>query len=144
MPVAAHASTAVEGFTYGSEHVTCSAGNFKGEANISWASDGSRTRVEIQSYRITRLNGQAGGDKANINISAESYWENWLMWDYRWDTHYSPDRMIQDGRWHTYGAGLVANSHPMLGPLRTPTNIEFIFDKSGSDPRCTTSTIRVG
>ncbi|WP_066514309.1 hypothetical protein [Curtobacterium ammoniigenes] len=120
----AAASTTSAGATprYVDRTVSCSAGNFTGTAELrvsSPASDGSTTTGSVLRYRIQKHNGQQGGNKANINLFVGG------------NSAKSPDRMIQDGNWHTLDLWTAGNS--------SRGEIQFIFDKSGSDPRCSTS-----
>lgn len=118
---AASAATATSAAapTFIDKTVSCSAGNFTGTAELrvtSPSSDGSVTDARVLRYKIQKHNGQQGGNKANINLFIGG------------NSAKSPDRMIQDGNWH--GSELGTAGYGDWG------RIQFIFDKSGSDPRC--------
>ena len=104
---------------------SCTAGNFKGEVwgYVSQVPNSPTKVFHLSEYRITKYNGQSGGNKANINVSTVGYSKN------------SPDSMIQDGTWRHLG--YIGNVRNYNGAL----NVQFVFDKSGSDPRCTASQI---
>jgi hypothetical protein len=98
--------------------MSCSAGAFTGSAEIATSGGhGQFFTVSVLRYKIEKHAGQSGGDKANINIFVGG------------DASKSPDRMIQDGRWHALNQW--AGADVSVG------QVQFIFDKSGSDPRCT-------
>ena len=101
--------------------LSCSAGNFRGEVTgyVKYSNQDSSKYFIIEKYRITKLNGQKGGNKANINTTTERYSKK------------SPDSMNQNGEWHDLHHNGFVNSY------NVPLTVEFIFDKSGSDPRCT-------
>ncbi|MGK9148432.1 hypothetical protein KXS11_12470 [Plantibacter flavus] len=109
--------------------ISCSTGNFNGQAKVVLDSRPEGVWVTVKEYKITRQNGQSGGNKANVNVAVRSgaYETGWFK---------SADSMIQDGRWHSGGptAGLSNYNGVEVG------YVQFIFDKSGSDPRCTAST----
>ena len=102
--------------------LTVNKDNFRGEVTFSfwWANQGGIFYCYSSQYRITRLNGQQGGNKANLHFSFDS-----LQW---WGND-SPDAMWQDGAWHSYSRGgwIGANG-------RARVYAKFVFDKSGSDP----------
>lgn len=112
--------------------VSCENGNFKGEAQVTYSRGDISLFAGIYQYRITRSNGQSGGNKANINIEAVGRYGNM-------DTSEkarSPDSMRQDGNWHSLDISAVATSQP--GTMAY-FEVEFVFDRSGSDPSCKTS-----
>ena len=98
-------------------------GNFKGEVTYSywWGGSGTVFYCYTSQYRITRLNGQQGGNKANLNF----FFDSLQSWSSR-----SPDAMWQDGAWHSYARGgwIGANKQARFFA-------EFVFDKSGDDPK---------
>lgn len=104
------------------ETLTVNKDNFRGEVTLSywWDNDGQRFNFRTSQYRITRLNGQDGGNKANLNlfVIGAGFWE-----------HASPDAMWQDGVWHSYERGGWIWSPGFALILAT-----FIFDKKGEDP----------
>lgn len=118
-------------FTY-----SCSNGNFKGEIELEYAfqvKGGSKMfNVSPQKYRITRYNGQHGGNKANVSFQAGIQDAG----GYKYDgvTQHSPDSMQQDGKWHDLNMNAVSIATDSGG--KGWTNIEFVFDKSGKDPQC--------
>lgn len=103
--------------------LSCSEGNFTGEIKmyVEYSNNGPFRSYGVVEYRITKRNGQQGGNKANINITLDGH------------TRKSRDAMKQDGAWH----GLL-----MVGGTRNhnvPLDVQFIFDKSGRDPSCRTT-----
>lgn len=112
--------------------VSCSAGGMTGEARLTLASDGTRWRTTVDSYRIT-ANGRS---KGNINpyLSGRNF-VGQVTLDRK---EHSRDAMVQDGQWHDLGLTLAQSSLPWSSISQTSsTGTEFVFDKSGSDPRCT-------
>lgn len=126
---------AKDGERSGRKIYTCSKGNFKGEVEVSYGLSsrpefyGTYFFMRTHRYRITKSNDQGGGNKANINIGARDNQHSGS-----WSTAYSPDKMIQNGKWHDLD----------LTSWRTHTGkfyfseIQFVFDKSGADPKCKT------
>ena len=97
-------------------------GNFRGELTFDYWFDGLQFNFKTVQYRITLLNGQSGGNKANINLHL---WNEPSEWK-----HNSPDAMWQDGQWHNY-----PNADVSLRAWGWITvYVTFIFDKSGDDP----------
>lgn len=114
-----------------SEHIlSCTNGNFKGELKYIRYEDSKEVAYHPTDYRITRSNGQSGGNKANINTAA-----TWVDASnkQRNVSHNSPDSMKQDGQWHVTNGSLYTTNP---GTYRA-YSAKFIFDKSGSDPSCT-------
>jgi hypothetical protein len=102
--------------------LTVHVGNFKGELTFDYWFDDKNFNFESVQYRITRLNGQSGGNKANVNLYLCNEPSDW------W--HNSPDSMWQDGQWHNY-----PNARASLRDWGWITVVvRFIFDKSGDDP----------
>jgi hypothetical protein len=103
--------------------LTVNKDNFRGEVTLSyfWDNGGQRFNFQTSQYRITRLNGQGGGNKANLNL-----------WVYGQNTWYnaSPDALWQDNDWHSYNRG--GSITPSSG--KAGITAQFIFDKSGNDP----------
>lgn len=119
-----HASAALTTHT-----LSCKSGKFKGELKYNRFEDSREVVYHLDSYKITRSNGQKGGNKANINTAAGWVQGNKL----KTKTNKSPDSMKQDGKWnHRYAQ--LATTKP---GTRREFKVEFIFDKSGPDPRCT-------
>lgn len=106
--------------------VSCGAGNFIGYAEGVLGATRYSEYVRIDRYRIVKLNGQQGGNKANVNLTS-------IGKDGSKGEEKSADRMNQDGQWHNLKTG---TSH--IYPGLQSAHVEFIFDKSGSDPRCKT------
>lgn len=106
--------------------VSCSNGNFTGEAKGVYYNYGSNKSVYLQEYRITRQNNQSGGNKANVNLVVANFLGSGSK------EEKSPDSMKQDGQWHSQSLAI------MYAPWSSAQiRVEFIFDRSGSDPRCT-------
>ena len=115
--------------------LTCKAGNFTGVIEGTAGRHFQTGKwVHTKRYKITRINGQSGGNKANVNLSAGKA----PNFD-RGNMVYSPDRMIQDGKWHDLN---LVRQNLAVGNARVEAFYEFIFDKSGPDPRCWTEAIR--
>ncbi|MFJ4225704.1 hypothetical protein [Microbacterium sp. NPDC089695] len=115
--------------TYTSQLISCSSGNFRGEAVVKFY---SHELVQVSDYRIIKLNGQSGGSKANVNTTI---WGESLSGYYSSFSKDSPDAMKQDGVWRPLGHSAFRKLNSWLD-----VEVQFIFDKSGSDPRCTAST----
>lgn len=115
---------------------TCSSGNFRGEVKgtHSYVPGSSVYRVQVDEYRIVKSNGQQGGNKANINVRLghAPNFSNATGWNR------SPDRMIQNGQWFAAPDNLW---HQTTGQGDLTMATEFIFDKSGPDPRCKVDTL---
>lgn len=114
----------------------CAKGNFLGEIQVKYAFEHKNGvkifHVHQQKYRITRANNQKGGNKANINFQTGTQ-------DARGNksyanSQYSPDAMKQDGIWHDLKMSPV--SMPTDAGGRGWSTVEFIFDTSGTDPKC--------
>ncbi|MFS2199815.1 hypothetical protein ACCD00_14955 [Pseudomonas sp. Pseusp3] len=110
-------------------HVSCSTGNFTGEAKGHYFNYGSSKSVYLKEYRITKHNGQSGGNKANVNLVVANFNGGGSK------EVKSPDRMKQDGQWNAQDLSVM---HAPWSSAQI--RVEFIFDKSGSDPRCTSRT----
>ena len=104
-------------------HLSCSNGNFSGEVYVNYADIGF---LSANTYKIEKSNGQQGGNKANINIKVLDLYSG-----YQYVVFKSPDSLLQNNTWQ---------SLDMKGPVPRgrPVQIqaEFIFDKSGADPKC--------
>jgi hypothetical protein len=83
--------------------------------------------VYIDQYKITRKNGQSGGNKANVNMTYANTAGSGSK------EIKSPDSMKQDGQWHNY---VVSYHAPWAA---TQVRVGFVFDKSGNDPKCESS-----
>lgn len=103
---------------------SCSKGNFTGYVTGVIGRIQNITYVRIDSYRIVKSAGQGGGNKANVNLWSYGQWGDR-------SERKSPDSMKQDSQWHELK---MSTSHQGYG-LRS-AHVEIIFDKSGSDPRC--------
>lgn len=113
---------------------SCTKGNFTGEVEISWGSQvdalGRRIFVmQTHRYRITKQNGQQGGNKANLNIGTRTNQHSG-----HWTMGRSPDNLVQNGQWYD----LVVTSRDSRPAPAYFSDIEFVFDKSGTDPKCKT------
>lgn len=125
---------------------TCSTGNFTGEADLTatftpTGNSGTWTTT-VDRYRITRSNGQAGGNKANVDLS---FWVNWGTGQTaEYKEAKSADAMIQDGAWHGLGtSGTLTNlplqssrTEQLFDQMNAHVVVQFTFDKSGIDPSC--------
>ncbi|MCW8274566.1 hypothetical protein IMF27_01710 [Pseudomonas sp. PCH199] len=100
-------------------------GNFKGELKVEhWWGQGL-FYCYSKEYRITRSNGQSGGNKANLDFNFGSF-PNGQSFETR-----SGDDLHQTGIWLPYQKGGWIGSP--VGD-RVMIFVKFIFDKSGSDP----------
>ncbi|MHC8286713.1 hypothetical protein ACYZUD_07730 [Pseudomonas sp. XS1P51] len=105
--------------------VSCTSGNFKGEATGHYYNYGSSKSIYLKYYRITKSNDQQGGNKANVNLGAFNASGSGSK------QVKSPDSMKQDGQWHSQDLSIT------YAPWSsTQIQVEFVFDKSGSDPKC--------
>lgn len=107
--------------------IVASNGNWKGELDCTLTPTGEKLVWESVRYRITRSNGQSGGNKCNINCSLVS------APSYAGDTIHSPDSMWSDGVWHNWYVKLVITPHPF--DTVVASGATFIFDQAGNDPR---------
>lgn len=115
--------------------LTCKSGNFVGVAEGKVGNHFQAGRwVHLTSYKITRLNGQKGGNKANVNLYASPA-PNFIRNEHRAP---SRDSMIQDGKWHSVA---LTRSNFVVASKKGELVVEFVFDKSGTDPRCYTSSV---
>lgn len=112
--------------------VSCTNGNFKGEAEVRVDRNATTGAfgVDVLKYRITRSNGQGGGSKANVNLSGYYYVDS----KKHTSDSKSSDSMKQDGAWHALSLRVVGTPRPDRNA--TGSNVQFVFDKSGSDPKC--------
>lgn len=78
---------------------------------------------QVERYKITRIDGQGGGNRANLNI----YMGNRPNFDF---TAQSPDNLKQDSQWHNLN--LRVNYPSSANAIK----FKFIFDTSGTDPSC--------
>jgi hypothetical protein len=114
---------------------SCSKSNFIGEAKVDVTLvDGTAKKAAITKYKITKISDQKGGNKANINLKAESGRYIYFPPGYgRFEgvSSKSSDNNRQDGEWNNL-TGVNLSSTGMLRSM----SVEFIFDKSGADPSC--------
>lgn len=106
---------------------SCSNGDFKGTVGGTYWSDSARnTVVQTSWYMITRSNGQDGGNKANLNTKFQD-----MNTGNSYDGAKSGDNLMQDNVRHDISLTNMAIASP-----RVLLRHEFIFDKSGGDPKC--------
>ncbi|MFM9381952.1 hypothetical protein [Pseudomonas sp. UV AK001] len=101
--------------------------NFRGELTYQLEKKANTVEISTLQYRITRLNGQSGGNKANIECSMATKYP-----DSPHKYIISPDAMWQDGTWHNWFHTQAVDILP--GASYVHFGVSFIFDKSGSDP----------
>ncbi|WP_434561547.1 hypothetical protein [Pseudomonas sp. Z4-20] len=101
--------------------LTVNKGNFRGELTFQYSFVGGYFDFKTLQYRITRFNGQSGGNKANINLHLWNEPSDWRS--------NSPDAMWQDGKWHNYEREANLREWGWITVWA-----EFIFDKGGGDP----------
>lgn len=103
---------------------SCSNGKFIGYVQGALGFKGDRMQyVRLHKYRIVDNHNTNSRNKANINLKTTR------MSDGGIDTAKSPDSMKQDGQWHALNLGTWPGTF-------ASSEIEFIFDKKGSDPKC--------
>ena len=56
----------------------------------------------------------------------------------RKDMVYSTNNKIQDGQWHELG---LSRTNMGIDNAKAETSYEFVFDKSGADPKCWTERL---
>lgn len=100
-------------------------GNFKGELEVEWWWSTGLFYCYSHRYRITRSNGQQGGNKANLEFNFASNPNG-----QRFETK-SGDNMNQTGIWLPYSQGGWIGSP---AGDRVIVFAKFTFDKSGTDP----------
>ncbi|WP_321837382.1 hypothetical protein [Pseudomonas kulmbachensis] len=116
--------------------LTCKSGNFVGVAQGKVGNHFQTGKwAHVTSYKITRLNGQSGGNKANVNLYASPA-PNFGRSEHR---DPSKDSMIQDGKLHN--VLLKRSNMGLVSSKKGELYVEFVFDKSGPDPRCATSSV---
>lgn len=113
----------------GRSTLRCTKGNFTGELEVSWG--GRPFVMRAHRYRITKRNGQQGGNKANINMFTRTNQHSG-----NWEVARSPDKMVQNGQW--YNLDLQVTDYRAASYYFS--EVEFVFDKSGTDPKCKTGT----
>ncbi|WP_261137474.1 hypothetical protein [Serratia quinivorans] len=123
--------------TYKQEYGTyCANGNFEGHViyDVIYKKKNSvMTGLEVKKYSIYTPD-HSGRSKANLKLKG-IYNSNGKWTDVK---HESDDDLKQDGQWHDLYLGVAGagyDNEAFRG------EIEFVFDKSGSDPKC---TIKVG
>ena len=97
--------------------------NFRGYVVGHTVTSPQGSYFQVEKYKITRSNGQSGGNKANLNI----------YMGHPSDLNFaalSPDNLKQDSQWHNL------NLRVNFPAGATVVKFQFIFDKSGSDPSC--------
>lgn len=118
----------------------CSNGNFLGQVAYNKIVTNDATFFKVYNYKITRKNGQKGGNKANINISASAIMNNGSR---AGKTYRSPDNRKQDNQWRSMDAQFAIAGRPQN--IRSFTlDVEFVFDKKGKDPKCKINTDSLG
>jgi len=106
--------------------LSVTSGNFMGELTFQYWWSATHFYFKTAQYRITRSNGQVGGNKANVNIKIDNSAGSWY--------NESPDALWQDGAWHSYWR----ETELRVWDKWATVYVTFIFDKSGDDPRGTT------
>lgn len=106
---------------------SCTAGNFTGLAGgTTWVDAAQNTVIQTSWYKITRSNNQSGGNKANLKTRFVN-----LTSGIGYAGAFSGDNLIQDGVRHDISLANFSLHTPGIKIIS-----EFIFDKSGGDPRC--------
>ncbi|WP_460133462.1 hypothetical protein [Pseudomonas sp. S1_E04] len=120
---AAGAATSSNTANKQSFHMSCSAGDYTGEAKgyVQYYNNSTLRAAVVRQYKITKKNNVRGGNSANVNLKVDG------------QSSKSPDSMKQDGNWNSISLSRSTARR------NAPMEIQFIFDKSGApDPRCTT------
>ena len=116
--------------------VSCSTGNFIGSAKVNITLvDLVAKQAKVTEYKITKINNQQGGNRANLHLLAEKgMYLNFPsgLGNFIGVGGYSKNNLLQDGAWHTPTNEIIVSSS---GLLRTMA-VKFIFDKNGPDPSC--------
>ena len=111
---------------------TCSVGNFSGWvkalAVLRAVGDYQEWTVTLHQYRITKSNGQKGGNKANLDLFIVEAGNNSA------ETK-SPDSMKQDGQLNFTDVSATVRATQGVAPSVLLRAI-FTFDKAGPDPWC--------
>jgi hypothetical protein len=123
---------------------SCSVDGFEGAGAVTAERVHDRIVAKVSEYRI--LGGEEGRDKANVKIEVISIIG--VRQDYVGDKQ-SGDVLIQNGLVNPldfeYSTHARADEAPVVGREYTHwVSLTFIFDKSGPDPTCTTTPIKVG
>lgn len=108
---------------------SCSKGNFTGSVKYTykWSVSDKIGRWNIKEYKIYASK-DSGRSKANVNT--------FISQDYGKDSTSikSSDSMKQDNSWRSLNHS--ANIRFAHMASFTYADVEFVFDKSGSDPKC--------
>lgn len=117
-------------------NLSCTKGNFTGEVEVSWGRQyhpilGPIFVMQTHRYRITKRNGQQGGNKANLNIGTRTNQHSGS-----WAGARSPDNLVQNGQWYPLN---IRNQDTRVANYYF-SEVEFVFDKTGKDPKCKTGT----
>jgi hypothetical protein len=113
--------------------VSCNNGKFWGSAEVRVDRNNvtGAYGVDVLKYKIHRSSGQSGGNKANVNLKGYYYVNSK---EHKTQSH-SSDNMKQDGAWHDLRLRVVGTPRPNRNA--TGSHVEFVFDKKGTDPKCT-------
>ena len=114
--------------------LSCNNGNFSGRALGIYTIDPNTRAISahIQKYIITRHGTQSGGNKANLNMGMSHSSNTTGM------SVYSADNLKQDNYWREVS---LSRWLPQVPGYPISVGIEFVFDKSGKDPKCKASTV---
>ncbi|WP_050483104.1 hypothetical protein [Pseudomonas sp. Ant30-3] len=113
--------------------LSASTGSFIGDLKIKYWWSVGLFYCYSSEYRIRRMDGQGGGDKANLTFSFSGDPNGQI-----WKTS-SGDNLKQDGGWYPFGNGGWIGVPVGSDGVITAT---FTFDKFGGDPQAS-ATIRV-
>lgn len=114
--------------------VGCNGGDFGGRATGVYTID-PKTRAisaHIQKYKIFRFDNKSAGNKANLNMGMSHSNTTTAM------SVYSADNLRQDDTWRS--VSLSRWLHQVPG-YPVSVGVEFVFDKSGKDPKCKSSAV---
>ena len=114
--------------------IGCNGGDFGGRAMGVYTIDPKTRTVSahIQKYKIFKFKNQSGGNKANLNMGMSHSSTSTAM------TVYSADNLKQDDYWREVS---LSRWLPQVPGYPISVGIEFVFDKSGKDPKCKASTV---
>ena len=116
--------------------VGCNGGDFGGRATGVYTID-PKTRAisaHIQKYKIFRFDNKSAGNKANLNMGMSHSNTTTAM------SVYSADNLRQDDTWRSVSLSRWLHQVPGY-PVSVSVGVEFVFDKSGKDPKCKASAV---
>ncbi|WP_141232424.1 hypothetical protein [Pseudomonas fragi] len=111
--------------------LSCSVSGFTGTAYVTAVKNGNLLTFATKGYKISSPASSKSRSKANLNIRA---WGSTSNTTSAWAN--SQDNLKQD---NTYRS--LSLSKSIIETRLASGEVQFIFDRSGSDPRCTTKVM---